>query len=186
MKNAFTLAIVSFLFFCNLPTEDTDTDSKDLNLSKATLKVHNNPVDTSADKITMENTSDHSIILDSAFVLFEAFNMKPDKTDTLEVPEYTEAHWVEDSYGDFGWYLHKIDSGEYKLIKDFFSPNDTATPLQLQPNESCVFLDFQLGINLVSERIPEYPKYVKGLLQLYFSNKQVVEIKLYSDDLRSN
>ena len=32
---------------------------------------------------------------------------------------------------------------------------------------------------------PIYPKYLKGSLQLYFNNKQIIEIKLYSDDLRT-
>jgi hypothetical protein len=185
MEKAFTLAIVSFFLFCNLPTEDANTNSNDLRFSKKTLKVYNNFADTLTDQITIKNGSDHLVTLDSVFILFEAFSIMPDITDTLKISEYTDVHWVEDLYGSFGWHLQKIEQNKYKLIKEFFSPNDTANPIRVNPNDSCVLLDFQIGYNLVSEHIPEYPKYMKGSLQLHFSNKQVVEIKLYSDDLRS-
>ena len=71
MNKLFTLAIVSFLLFCNQPTVDINNYSNDLSLSKEFLKVHNNPLDTLMDQITIKNTSDHSIFLDSAYLIFE-------------------------------------------------------------------------------------------------------------------
>jgi hypothetical protein len=93
---------------------------------------------------------------------------------------------MQPSYGDFGWYLTQVKHNKYKLEKHFFSPNDTAVPLRFFPDDICAISNFQIGNNLVSERIPVFAKYIKGSLNLYFSNKQIVEIKLYSDDVRTN
>lgn len=178
MKNLLALAIVSFYLFCDQPTDGIHNYSNDLILSKDSLKVHNNPLDTFIDQIIIKNTSDDSIILDSAFLIFDIF-------DSTGMLDNIEAHWMEDMYGDFGWFLNEVGKNKYRLAKNYFSPNDTAIPLHFFPKSSVVLLDFQIGLNLVSSQIPIYPKYIKGSLQFYFSNKQILEIKLYSDDLRT-
>jgi len=178
MNKLCSLVIVSLFLFCNQPTDGINIYSNDLNFSKDSLKVHNNPLDTFKDQIIIKNTSDNSIILDSAFIIFDVF-------DSTDMFDNIEAHWMEDMYGDFGWFLNEVGNNKYKLAKDYFSPNDTAIPLRFNPKGSCVLLYLRIGLNLVSSQIPIYPKYMKGSLQLYFSNKQFMEIKLYSEDLRT-
>ena len=153
--------------------------SNDLSLSKDSLKVYNNSFDSFRDQIIIKNNSNDSIFLDSAYLLFDVF-------DTTGMHSKIKTHWIEYMYGDFGWDLIEIGKNKYKLEKDYFSPNDTAIPLRFFPKDSCVLLDFQIGNYLVSALMPIYPKYISGFLQLYFSNNQIVEIKLYSDDLRAN
>ena len=177
MNKLFALVIVSFLLCCKQPTEGINNYSNGLSLSKKNLKVHNNPLDTVIDQIIIKNTIDDSIFLDSAYLIFEVL-------DSTGFTGNIEAHWMEDKYGDFGWVLNEIEKNKYKLSKNYFSPNETAVPLRFFSKDSCVLLDLQIGQNLVSSRIPNYPKYVKGLFQLHFSNNQVLDIELYSDDLR--
>jgi hypothetical protein len=149
----------------------------DLILSKDSLEVCNNLSGTFEDQITIKNSSDDSIFLDSAYFTYDDF-------DTTDMHGKIEIHWMEYMYGDFGWNLNEIGKNTYKLDKLYFSPNDTATPLRFFPGNSCVLVNLQIGINLVSEKRPIYPKYIKGYLRLFFSNSQIVVIKLYSDDLR--
>ena len=161
-----TFAIITYAF--------PDT----ISLSKDSLKVKTDLLDASVDQLILINTSDESVSLDSAYFLVDVF-------DTTGMSGKPELHWVEEQYGDFGWYLHEIGQNTYRLEKKFFSPRDTAVPLRLFPMDSCIVLDLQIGYRLVSEYVPLYPKCVQGSLQLFFSNKQTVTVRLYSDDLQT-
>jgi hypothetical protein len=178
MNKLLPLAIISFFLFCDQPTEINNNKTQALALSKDSLKVYNNSISSFMDLITINNNSEDSIVLDSAYLLVDIF-------DTTGLYGKIETHWVEHNYGDFKWYLKKTGENKYKLEKNYFSPNDTAVPLRFFPKDSCVLMGLRIGNYLVSSQIPKYSKYLKGSLQLYFSNNQIVNIRLYSDDLRN-
>jgi hypothetical protein len=69
-------------------------------------------------------------------------------------------------------------------MKDYFYPGD-AVPLSMGPGDSCDIMRLQMGRCLVSDRIPFYPKYFRGTLRLYFSNGQILDILLWTNDLRT-
>lgn len=155
-----------------------------IGLSKDSLRVCNNASSSSGDYIIIRNNSGDSIALDSVYLLFDDFDTSG-MTKYLPSDGKLETHWMEYSNeSDFGWHLTEIGKNKYKLIKDYFYPNN-AIPLRCAPNDSGDLQNFEIGIYLVSAHYPIYPKYLKGSLLLYFNNKETIEIKLYSYDLRT-
>lgn len=159
--------------------------SNTITLSKDSLKVYANTMSSFRDQITIKNSSEDTIALDSAYLLFDTFDTTG-MSSSLPPNDTFECFWIDQiNERDFSWYLHEIDANTFKLTKKYFSP-DSAKQLRCSPNDSCDLFDFQIGIFLVSAHYPIYPKYVKGSLLLFFTNNETVTIKLYSDDLRTN
>jgi hypothetical protein len=91
------------------------------------------------------------------------------------------------NYGSTQLYLWKMDSvgpNKCKLIKQEFRP-PMDTPLSFSGIGTISRMFFlEIGFCFVCDRTPAYPKYIRGTMRLYFSNGQVVELKLWSQDLR--
>ena len=173
-------------FLSFLLTIITLTFADDITVSKDSLKVYNNDVSSVADMIVIKNNSDRTIDLDSAYIVLSEYDTTATQPYLLQGGTM-EIHWADPiKKSDFGWYCNEAAHNIFKLSKKYFSPNDTAVPLHTTSGDSCAIVKFRIGFNLVSSRIPMYPNYVYGTLQLFFNNNQVVTIVLYSDDLRVN
>lgn len=158
---------------------------KDITISKDGLKIYTNQASSFADKVFIKNNSTDTIGLDSAHVLLAELDSSGMGKYFYQEKRF-EAHWTENANrADFGWYLNEIEHDTYKLVKKYFYPNN-AIPLRCSPGDSCDLDRLEIGIYLVSAHYPVYPKYLSGDLQLFFSNKQAITIKLYSDDLRTS
>lgn len=149
--------------------------SENIILSKDSLKASN-------DSLFIINNSEKSIALDSAYIIFSHFDTTG-MHDYLSSGGKLEIYWMEHSNeADFKWDLQTIEENRYKLIKNYFYPNN-ATPIQCAPYDSCCLNKFEIGIYLLSAHYPIYPKFLKGTLMLYFNNNEMLEIRLYSNVL---
>lgn len=83
------------------------------------------------------------------------------------------------------WKLSAIQTNRYKLEIENESPPVNCPSLAMGPNDSTFLRRFGLGFCFYCGSAPTYPLFWKGLLDLYFSNNQMVEIKLYTNDLRT-
>jgi hypothetical protein len=159
--------------------------AQDLTVSKDSIQVYNNLFSSYADEVIFTSHSATPIRLDSAFVLIV-------EMDTVcftwcFAQKKMQVEW-KGNYGSTQLYLWKMDSvgpDKYKLIEQEFRP-PTDTPLSFYGTGTTSRMFFlQIGFCFVCDRTPAYPKYLRGTMQLYFSNGQVLEMKLWSNDLRT-
>jgi hypothetical protein len=160
--------------------------AQDLTVSKDSIQVYNNLFSSYADEVTFTSNSSTPIRLDSVFVLIA-------EMDTVGftwsfAQKKMQVEW-KGNYGSTQRYLWKMDSvgpDKYKLTKqEFIPPADTPLTFPGIGTTSRLFF-LQIGFCFVCDRTPAYPKYFRGTMQLYFSNGQVVELSLYSADLRTS
>jgi hypothetical protein len=159
--------------------------AQDLTVSKDSIKVYNLSVSSFADEVIFTSHSSEPIHLDSAFVLIA-------EMDTVGFSwafqqKLMQVQW-KGNYSSTQRYLWKMDSvgpDKYKLIKQEFRP-PTDTPLSFSGIGTTGRISLlEIGFCFICDRTPAYPKYFKGTLRLFFSNGQVVELKLWSQDLRT-
>ena len=157
----------------------------DITASKDSLRVYNNDFSSFFDMLTIRDTGGNPVALDSVIILLDEF-------DTAGMGNYSagaagfEVHWIDTiQKGDFSWSMNETATNRFRLVKKFFSPNDTAIPLRMAPGDSCGLSRFRIGYYLVSAHYPLYPRYLHGTLQLYFDNGQILELQLKSEDLRT-
>jgi hypothetical protein len=171
---------VAFILFFGSPIF-----SQDLTVSKDSIQIYNNLYSSYADEVVFTSHSSTPIHLDSAFVLIA-------EMDTVGftwsfAQKKMQVEW-KGNYGSTQLYLWKMDSvgpDKYKLIEQEFRP-PTDTPLSFSGTGTTSRMFFlQIGFCFVCDRTPAYPKYLRGTMRLYFSNGQVMELKLWSNDLRT-
>jgi hypothetical protein len=159
--------------------------AQDLTVSKDSIKVYNNSISSFADEVIFTSQTSTPVHLDSMFILIA-------EMDTVGFAwafqqKLMQVEW-KGNYGSTQRYLWKMDSvgpDKYKLIKQEFRP-PTDTPLTFSGSGTTSRMFFlQIGFCFVCDRTPAYPKYIKGTMRLFFSNSQVVELKLWSQDLRT-
>jgi hypothetical protein len=147
--------------------------------------VYNNPVSSIADEVIFTSHSSEPIHLDSVFILIS-------EMDTVGFSwaiqqKLMQVEW-KGNYGSTQLYLWKMDSvgpDKYKLTpQEFRPPADTPLSFSGAMTTSRMFF-LQIGYCFVCDRGPAYPKYIKGTMRLFFSNSQVVELRLWSQDLRT-
>jgi hypothetical protein len=159
--------------------------AQDITVSKDSIRVYNSLISSYADEIIFTSHTSAPVHLDSAFVII-------DEMDTIGftwafLQKLMQVEW-KGNYGSTQLYLWKMDSvgpDKYKLMKQEFRP-PTDTPLSFSGTGTTSRMFFlEIGFCFICDRTPAYPKYIKGKMQLYFSNGQVVELKLWSNDLRT-
>jgi hypothetical protein len=154
--------------------------------SADSLRICNSLIFKESDSLVFKNNTSNAIYLDSAYVLMDEFDTSG-MTPFSGISNF-ELHWIENSEnnhgGDFGWIMEELDKNKYKLNKSYFYPVNSV-PISLIPGESCEITQFKIGIHLVSEYPPQYPKYLHGILRLFFSNAQFVDIIIYTNDVRT-
>jgi hypothetical protein len=98
-----------------------------------------------------------------------------------------EASWSGNSTNQpfYSWRMDSIGKSEYVLKKKEFIPWDATPPSFHAGNDSIQISRLSIGSCFVCAELPIYPRYIKGKLQLYFSNGQAIALRLYSDDLRT-
>ena len=155
--------------------------AQDITVSKDSIQVYNNPIMSFADEVVFTSHTSDSIHLDSAFVLIS-------EIDTVGYGRNGfEASWRSNysSAQVFVWNLDSIGPNSYRLVKNLFSPA-LAAPLSLSGNgATCQMFFLEIGSCFMCALYPKYPRYLRGTMRLYFSNGQVVELKLWSNDLRT-
>jgi hypothetical protein len=164
------------LFFCPL------IFAQDITVSKDSIQVYNSLLSSFADNVTFTSHSSTPIHLDSVFVLIT-------ELDTIGYGRKGfEVTWKSDfsSSQTFVWTMDSIAPNSYRLVKNVFSPS-TAVPLSFSGNkDSCQMFFLEMGSCFMCALFPKYPRYIKGTMKLYFNNGQVVELRLWSNDLRAS
>jgi hypothetical protein len=153
--------------------------AQDITFLKDSIKTPNGIYGSIADSIVFTNTASTAISLDSARLIFQEL----DTVGLFQMLQITLSEHGRD--GSIGWTINqadKIDSGEY-LIE--FSPWTFSRnpPFFMGLTGDSTTLKLVIANCLLCD-IPKYPRYVRGLLHLYFSNGQTVVLRFYSDDLR--
>jgi hypothetical protein len=156
--------------------------AQDISVSKDSLWVYNSIISSKADAVIFTSESSAPINLDSVRIVVEEID-----TTGLPAGQRMEAAWSANSAMNpfFTWYLEKAGNNEYLLSKGSFLPSGVEMPLSFEKTgDSSRIFKFSIGYCLIPACRPLYPRYFRGKLKLFFSNSQIVAIRLYSDDLR--
>jgi len=157
----------------------------EITLSKDSLWVSNNLAFSRDDAIIIHKTGTDSVALDSATIDFTeldttgfSFVLDNDQMHLI----FSERHGntvMSSSYTQ--WPLEKTGNNRYRML-----PGTTSVrPLVLtSPEDTVVLGRMQIGYCLICNRTPLYPEYLRGVLHLFFTNQQIINITLYSSDLR--
>jgi len=161
------------------------SSAQDLTASKDSLQVYNNPVMSYADAVVLRSSSSAQIHLDSAYVMIAEM----DTTGISEILRLMkmEATWKGNtsSTQQYFWTMDSVGLNGYKLTKkEFIPPTDEPLSFSGTGTTSTMFF-LQIGTCFICDRMPIYPKYIRGTMSLFFSNGQVVDLKLWSQDLRT-
>lgn len=154
--------------------------AQDITVSKDSILVYNNSLSSFADEVIFTSHSSTPIHLDSAFVLIE-------ELDTIGYgrPRMQVAWNSSTPQAQFVWQMDTAGPNNYRLVKDVFYPG-TTEPLVFSGNEATSQMFFlEIGFCFQCQLFPKYPRYIKGLMKFYFSNGQMVELKIKSNDLRT-
>jgi hypothetical protein len=171
-------SFLAFLVFCSI------ISAQDITVSKDSIQVANNPISSFADIVTFTSHSSTSIHLDSVFVLIA-------EMDTVGIGyavshKGLEAGWRSGLPGQmFVWTMDSAGPNAWRLTKKAFSPTNAESLLFSGNGATSQLFALEIGIYLFGEIMPKYTRYIKGTMGLFFSNGQVVELKLYSQDLRT-
>jgi hypothetical protein len=158
--------------------------AQDITVSKDSLWVYNSNVSSIADQVIFTSSSPAPINLDSARIAVA-------EMDTAGLgyipPEHClEVAWKAGSfpYPYFTWTMDSVGAREFVLKKENFLPPE-ALPLSFtKSGDTARICLFSIGLCFNCSSLPRYPAYFRGTLKLFFSNSQLVTIRLYSDDLR--
>ena len=173
----FRSLLVILLCICSLSAED-------IRISKDSLWVYNSIFSSKADAVIFRNNSPAAIHLDSANIVVE-------EMDTVGLPQTAgqsmELAWSGNPASNpyFIWTMESAGSNEFVLKKRTFLPAESQ-PLSFTGNgDSNQIFKLSIGYCLLPECRPYYPRYIKGNMKFYFSNGQIIALRLYSDDLRT-
>jgi Leucine-rich repeat (LRR) protein len=155
-----------------------------ITLSKDSLKICNNPVSSFADYILLINGTSAAVHLDSAFLLINQM----DTTGSGRyggLPNRFQIRWAQAKPLRYNqWSLEKLAGETYRLSPAASSSIHPSVDFSA-PGETLSISQVELGTCLGCSGLPEwYPLYFTGKLQFYFSNGQIINIRLYSSDLR--
>jgi len=157
----------------------------DITLSKDILRVYNNPVMSWTDGLTVRNSGNDTVWLDSAKLLFDEF----DTTGLLYFIKNNtiQTTWLE-MYGnskslDYTWTMGSLDGKSFRLERQGTTVG-LRKSLTTAPKDSSMISRLQIGWCFICGSMPKYPRYLRGVLRLYFSSAAVVDIRLTSEDLR--
>lgn len=157
--------------------------AQDIVLSKDALKVQNNVRSTdSPDTLTLINHGTEPVVLDSLQIQFEALEFTEMAGSALYIG-FTE---ITDSSQLWGgtWVLDSVGESSYRYVID---TSRQAEREQLSINgsgDSIVITHLKVGMCPWCAAL-YFPAYLKGVVQLFYSNGQVVELRIVSEeDLR--
>jgi hypothetical protein len=174
--NLSPITSISLLAFCAVAFAQNITVSKD------SLQVYNNPMLSSADGVTFTSHTSTAVTLDSAFITVA--QMDTAGLTAVLAAKSLEAVWTAytPTAANYQWLMDSVSPNNYKLSLNY--PTGSSGPLSFSGNDTTSqIFRFQIGSCFYCDRLPEYPKYFKGTLRLFFSNGQVVELKLWSQNL---
>jgi len=146
-------------------------------------RVHNKP----QDSVVVKNNGPTAIWLDSAFIHFDVL-------DTVHLSRalaesQIEVVWVEYDTGKLAassyWTMEYMRNNDYRLTKALGGPS-ARKPLYIEtPGDSIVMKHIEIG-TCFSCNLEHYLNYFKGMLRLFFSSGQTVDIAIYSTDITAS
>jgi hypothetical protein len=164
------------LLFCSF------LSAQDITISKDSILVYNNSFSSFADEVIFTSHSSTPIHLDSAFVLVEEIDTVGYGRPGMQLSWRPSLQ----SNQQFVWAMDTAGPNNYRLVKDVFYPYANAEPLTFAGNGTTLHMFYlEIGFCFQCQLFPKYPRYIKGLMKLYFSNRQMVELKIKSSDLRT-
>jgi hypothetical protein len=155
--------------------------AQDLTVSKDSIQVYNNLVSSSfADQVTFTSHSSAPIRLDSVFVMIAEMDTAGYGHKEFQIAWNSALSGAQ----QFVWTMDSIGPNSFRLAKRVFYPS-TAEPLVFSGNGQPGQISFlEIGYCFICEVFPMYPRFVKGSMRFFFSNQQVVDLKLWSHDYR--
>jgi hypothetical protein len=156
--------------------------AQDITVSKDSMQVYNNGFSSYADEVTFTSHSSATIRLDSALVFISQLDTVGYGRTGLELA------WVPllQSSQQFVWTMAGMGQDSFRLVKKVFYPLSSAEPLFFSGvGTGCPLYLLQIGSCFQCDVFPKYPRYLRGTLRLFFSNGQALDLKLWSQDLRT-
>jgi hypothetical protein len=159
--------------------------AQDITVSKDSIRVYNNLAMSFADEVVFTSHASAAVHLDSARIAISEMDTVG-FSHAISINGF-QACWRTNvpSFQSFVWTMDVTGPNTYLLTKNIFDPG-SAEPLVFSGNNTTSqIVGLEIGMFLFGETRPQYPKYIKGTLRLFFSNGQVVELRLWSQDLRT-
>jgi hypothetical protein len=154
---------------------------QDITLSKDSITVYNHPVSIYPDQVIFTSHNSTPIHLDSAYVQVAELDTVGYGYPGMQVA------WSANTpiFQQFVWGMDSITPDTYRLVKNVFYPG-TTEPLTFSGNGDTSKIFFlQIGYCFQCQLPPKFPRYIRGTLRLFFSNGQVIELRIRSIDLRT-
>jgi hypothetical protein len=155
--------------------------AQDITVSKDSILVYNNSLSSYADEVIFTSHSTAAIHLDSAFVLVEELDTTGYSRPGMQLAWRATSPVAQ----QFVWGLDTAGPNNYRLVKDIFYPGTTEPLTFAGVGTTSLMFFLEIGYCFQCQLFPKYPRYIKGKLKFYFSNGQMVEMKIKSNDLRT-
>jgi hypothetical protein len=169
-------SLLALLILCSI------LPAQDITISKDSIRVYNNPIMEMADWVIFTSHTSTAIHLDSAYV-------RIDEMDTVGLGHPgVEFSWKSNvPLGqEFVWLIDTAGQDSHRLIKTTYYPS-SAEPLSFSGADTTdeIFM-LEIGYCFQCELFPKLVRYFRGSLKLFFSNGQIITIKLKSFDMRTS
>jgi hypothetical protein len=152
-------------------------------VSKDSLNVYNNPALSMTDAVVFKNIGPASTFCDSArIVLYHRDTSGGFSWDTSSMKVMLTEIYRGRSMEIPTLNVRKADTNEYRLL-NLLRMASEQMPFTMYPGDSTMLSNLQI-VNCPTCTPPRYPRYVSGLLRMYFHGGQTVGIRLYSHDFR--
>jgi hypothetical protein len=158
------------------------SNGQDITVSKDSMQVYNNSFSSYADQVMFTSHSSATIRLDSAFVFISQMDTVGYGRNGLELA------WTPllQASQQFVWTMTGMGQDSFRLVKKVFYPLSSAEPLFFSGvGTGCPRYFLQIGSCFQCDVFPKYPRYLRGTLRFFFSNGQSLDLRLWSQDLRT-
>jgi hypothetical protein len=167
-------------FFCAIAALVLAAFAQDITVSKDSIQVYNNFVSSYVDEVAFTSHSSATIRLDSAYVTITESDISPLSS------KFGEMSWRSTLSGtqQFVWILDSIAPRTFRLNKKGFEPPASQPLVFSGTGQTSRMSLLEIGYCFICEVYSMYPKFIKGTMRLFFSNQQIVDLKLWSRDYR--
>jgi hypothetical protein len=154
--------------------------------SKDSLWVCNSQVFSRDDAVVITNTTSGAVWIDSVRIEFEildtvgvSYAIADNRIETVWSEKYKR-----DSTMFYTWTMVQVGVNKFRLTNTYEGTSIRKPGTIESSGDSISIHRMQIGFCFECNSLPRYPKYLRGMMFLYFNGNRTVSLRLYSNDLR--